>query len=154
MEMHRCGNSWVCCDGKCENCFANNMTTSNRTEERRTIAEYIERELIYDDFEKCNGNNPKWTPGRVKTLISRQPAADVAPVRHGRWVLTAHEEYSNYRWNVTAECSECHHSKGEIYAGFFPGFPKELAEGLVLDYAKELKLDNYCPNCGARMNDG
>ena len=36
MEIHRCGNSWVCCDGECENCLANNMTTSNRTEERRT----------------------------------------------------------------------------------------------------------------------
>jgi hypothetical protein len=78
---------------------------------------------------------------------------DAVEVVHGRWVLTANEEYSNYRWNVTAECSECHHSKGEIYAGFFSGFPKELAEGLVLDYAKKVKLDNYCPNCGADMRE-
>ena len=73
-------------------------------------------------------------------------------VVHGRWELTAHEEYSNYRWNVTAECSECHHNKGEIYAGFFTGFPKELARSLVLDCAKSVKLDNYCPNCGAKMD--
>ena len=47
--------------------------------------EYINREAVYEDFEKCNSENPKWTPSRVKTLISRQKAADVAPVRHGRW---------------------------------------------------------------------
>lgn len=45
-------------------------------------AEYIERETIYADFEKCNAENPKWTPNRVKSLIARQPAADVAPVVH------------------------------------------------------------------------
>ena len=49
------------------------------------MAEYIEREAAYKDFEKCNSENPKWTPSRVKTLIARQKAADVAPVRHGRW---------------------------------------------------------------------
>lgn len=47
--------------------------------------EYINRGAVYEDFEKCNSENPKWTPSRVKTLISRQKAADVAPVRHGRW---------------------------------------------------------------------
>ena len=47
--------------------------------------EYINREAVYEDFEKCNSENPKWTPSRVKTLLARQKAADVAPVRHGRW---------------------------------------------------------------------
>ena len=73
-------------------------------------------------------------------------------VVHGRWILTAHEEYANCRWNVTAECSECHHEKGEIYAGFFTGFPKDLARDVVLDSARSVKLDNYCPNCGAKMD--
>ena len=44
------------------------------------MAEYIKREETYEDFEKCNSENPKWTPSRVKTLISRQKAADVTPV--------------------------------------------------------------------------
>lgn len=44
------------------------------------MAEYIEREATYADLEKCNGENPKWTPSRVKALIARQKAADVAPV--------------------------------------------------------------------------
>lgn len=43
------------------------------------MTEYIEREVAYEDFEKCNSENPKWTPSRVKALIARQKAADVAP---------------------------------------------------------------------------
>ena len=50
------------------------------------MPEYIEREATYEDFEKCNSGNPKWTPSRVKTLLARQKAADVAPVRHGQWL--------------------------------------------------------------------
>ena len=44
------------------------------------MAEYIERESAYEDFEKCNSENPKWTPSRVKTLIARQEAVDAVPV--------------------------------------------------------------------------
>ena len=44
------------------------------------MAEYIERQEAFEDFEKCNRENPKWTPSRVKTLIARQKAADVAQV--------------------------------------------------------------------------
>ena len=72
-------------------------------------------------------------------------------VKHGRWILEAHEEYANYRWNVTAECSECHAEKKEVYAGFISGFPKDVAEQIILEHAESVKLPNYCSNCGARM---
>ena len=42
--------------------------------------EYISREAALKDFESCNAENPRWTPQRVKTLLLRQPAADVAEV--------------------------------------------------------------------------
>ena len=42
--------------------------------------EYISREAALADFESCNAGNPNWTPQRVKTLLLRQPAADVVPV--------------------------------------------------------------------------
>ena len=42
--------------------------------------EYISREAALKDFEASNAHNPYWTPQRVKTLLLRQPAADVAPV--------------------------------------------------------------------------
>ena len=44
------------------------------------MAEYIEREAALTDFEQCNRENPSWTPQRVKQLLVRQPAADVAEV--------------------------------------------------------------------------
>ena len=84
-------------------------------------------------------------------IVAMSPA-DVAPVRRGRWILEAHKERVNYRWNVTAECSECCDEKKEIYAGFFPGVPDYLAKDVILDSAKSVKLSNYCPNCGAKMD--
>ena len=50
------------------------------------------------------------------------PAADVAPVRHGRWL-----HHAMIGGHIHAECSECH---------------------------KVRIIDNYCPNCGCRMDGG
>lgn len=44
------------------------------------MADYIKRAEALKDFESCNAENPRWTPQRVKTLLMRQPAADVAEV--------------------------------------------------------------------------
>lgn len=85
--------------------------------------EYINREAVYEDFEKCNSENPKWTPSRVKTLISRQKAADVVPVRHGRW-----------------ECGKpC------------PVCGENRFKGLDADIWADWEPP-YCPNCGAKMD--
>ena len=54
--------------------------------------EFIRRTEALKDFESCNAENPNWTPQRVKTLLLRQPAADVAEVvrckdcKHRGWV--------------------------------------------------------------------
>lgn len=42
--------------------------------------EFISRTEALEDFESCNAENPNWTPQRVKTLLLRQPAADVTEV--------------------------------------------------------------------------
>lgn len=44
------------------------------------MTDYIKRKTALEDFERCNAENPNWTPQRVKTLLLRQPAADVAEV--------------------------------------------------------------------------
>ena len=87
------------------------------------MAEYIEREAVYEDFEKSNSENPKWTPSRVKTLLVRQKAADVVPVRHCRWIKRG------CKW----QCTYC-----KVLMSI-DGSPKE-------------NLLNYCPNCGAKMD--
>jgi hypothetical protein len=125
--------------------------------EKRLI--YLEDLLRFpiriDHYDKVNGNE-HFVFG-VETVLEYAeylPTVDAVEVVHGRWILTAHEEYVNYRWNVTAECSECHHDKGEVYAGFFTGFKTDVARDIVLEHAESVKLDNYCPNCGAKMDGG
>jgi len=44
------------------------------------MTDYISREATLVGFEACNAENPHWTPQWVKTLLLRQPAADVAEV--------------------------------------------------------------------------
>ena len=127
------------------------------------MAEYIEREAISEEIRKYYYKNPpnfSYGEGfdrgldRAQRAILDAPSADVAPVRHGRWILEAHDERVNYRWNVTAECSECCDEQKEIWAGFFPNVPDWLARDTALIDAKSVKLSNYCPNCGAKMDGG
>lgn len=95
------------------------------------MAEYIDREAAYKDFEKCNSENSKWTPSRVKTLIARQKAADVAPARHGWWIEPTRLYYGAKQY----ECSIC-------YSDTF--------------WKKHSITEKYkfCPNCGAKMDGG
>ena len=44
------------------------------------MTDYIKRAEALTDFESCNAENQNWTPQRVKTLLLRQPTADVAEV--------------------------------------------------------------------------
>lgn len=66
---------------------------------------------------------------KLKTAIRRLPSADVAPVRHGKYIGTEFDGYADgcpayYEW----KCSEC---------------------GCMFE--EEEPTYNYCPNCGARM---
>ena len=122
------------------------------------MAEYIEKKAlmvalckeIIGDGDYYNGKDDM--QDQIRDMVSRFPAVDVAPVRHGRWILEAHDERVNCRWNVTAECSECCDEKKEIWAGFFPDVPPSIARCAALVSAKGVKLSNYCPNCGATMD--
>ena len=124
------------------------------------MAEYIEREATVKLLRSLGSRDYRREKGTIQEAIKMvsfseyTPAADVAEVRHGRWILEAHNERVNYRWNVTAECSECCDEKKEIYADFFPGVPDYLAKDVILDSAKSVKLSNFCPNCGAIMDGG
>ena len=100
------------------------------------MADYIRREVALEDFESCNAENPRWTPQRVKTLLLRQPAADVAEVVHGRWIL-----HHTVTGNPYTECSNCctnvavKTDKGTLAKLDMRGIP-------------------YCPFCSAKMDGG
>ena len=52
------------------------------------MAEYIEREALLADFDAAAENNGMGyvIAQTLKRYVKRQPAADVAPVVHGRWI--------------------------------------------------------------------
>ena len=91
--------------------------------------EYISREAALKDFEANNARNPNWTPQRVKTLLQRQPTADVAPVVHGKWIKN---EWLSTDFSLVYDCSECHKSIDQKY----------------------LTLPKRCEHCGALMDGG
>ena len=83
------------------------------------MAEYIERDVVKKVFEDF-GKSLVMAPGFAARQIGAIPAADVAPVVHGRWIPSAGS------W---LKCSHCNEEE------YF-----------------DLRVANYCPNCGVRMD--
>ena len=98
------------------------------------MAEYIEREALIGDLTAAMDHSGM---GQVigQTLIryvKRQPAADVTPVRHGRWDDSG--RYTFPSGSTAVRCTNC---------------------GCALTES-EYRLNNwnYCPVCGAKMDGG
>ena len=95
--------------------------------------------------------------------VHMQPTIDAMPVARGEWVY-AIEKGSCYDYHVTAKCSECGwdwFSKEGVgnYSAVFSAFitngdsrPEE-AKRFLLENARANNNLNYCPNCGAKMED-
>lgn len=97
------------------------------------MSDYIEREAVLAypiRKDKCDRKhaNEHFILGieSVIEFVENLPAADVAPVRHGRWIKPVPGDGENY-------CSVC---KSEQLWFYGYGYLKS----------------NYCPNCGARMD--
>lgn len=92
--------------------------------------DYVKRSDVHKAFQ------PKYAPAINRTfaaMIDSVPAADVSPVRHGRWSLVeARRKESVYR------CSEC---------GSFFAIRADTLNGGRGDMS-------YCPSCGAKMDGG
>ena len=86
--------------------------------------EYIEREAAIEAImsESLDAHYPQWYADKIKDI----PAADVAPVRHGKWEWDTDDIY------MCSNCAEKSHVKEVM------GRPEWV----------------YCPNCGAMMDGG
>ena len=100
------------------------------------MAEYICREETVKAFcEKCQGYYDGHCIHRGECdidVIKTAPAADVQPVKHGRWRdCTFYDPYEkSYEQNFEYKCSCCGH----------------------MIYNKPNEDDQYCGRCGARMD--
>lgn len=89
--------------------------------------EYIKREAVIDLITR-RYENPEICTQEINSI----PAADVAPVVHGRWIRP-HWKNSNY----CCDCSECG------------------GEAMHRDYQWDKNgIYPICPNCGAKMDGG
>ena len=105
------------------------MVGTAGTEKGKTMDDYIKREDAIKAFDPQQRRD-WYTPWIVETLEDL-PSADVAPVRHGRWI----ECTSSPHW----KCSICG-TKASIW----------------FDESDDVCewLSDYCPNCGAKMDKG
>ena len=100
------------------------------------MAEYIDRDAVYTAFANActdvleRESEIYYIAGfsyeHVIEILDDIPAADVAPVRHGRWV-----EHEKYTFGTFYDCSICGNR--------------------ILDNGHSW---NYCPNCGCCMDGG
>ena len=92
--------------------------------------EYIEREALQEIFENRMQDNNIMCPVikvlDVIEIIEKQHTSDVVPVRHGRWVIIE-ILCGGGKERKYYRCSEC--NKANVIRS------------------------NYCPNCGARMDE-
>ena len=94
------------------------------------MAEYIEREATIKLLRSLGSRDYRREKGTIQEAIKMvsfpeyTPSADVAPVRHGRWI------------------------DGDPYC---PICRKDKFRGLDADVWSDWKPD-YCPNCGAKMD--
>lgn len=97
------------------------------------MSEYIEREALRKFAKKTTDSTevkftccyPYW---QFNKAINDMPAADVAPVRRGRW-------RADHGSCVCSECGGAAIGREEDHGGF------------------DNLLTRYCPNCGAKMED-
>lgn len=88
------------------------------------MAEYIEREKVLSKAAPVAGCFSDMISAYDVIML---PAADVTPVRHGRWERVIPSK-SAAKWSTKVSCSNCHNAGYTRY--------------------------KYCPNCGCLMLGG
>lgn len=115
------------------------------------MAEYIERETL---VERLTRNLNACNPGTFSEMcyqdaintVTAFPAADVAPVRHGRWIYK-HRHRGGFRIHEGFdEFGEMHRITVDERIELDEPYCSECGK-----WNESIYLD-YCPNCGAKMD--
>ena len=99
------------------------------------MAEYVEREVALREIERRERlmvGDKTISVDALKRFLLNRPAADVAPVVHGRWDDSG--RYTFPGGSTAVRCTNC---------------------GCALTVSEyHLNNWNYCPVCGAKMDGG
>ena len=106
--------------------------------------EYIKREAAQTSCRKYSFAE-SYDAFAVDCILKGIPAADVAPVRHGRWL-----DRPKNQGLKDEEIGTVGMVDGEPWSSCYCS---ECGEWLVASDEYAVK-GNYCPNCGAKMDGG
>lgn len=138
------------------------------------MAEYIEREPLIKGVRLL----PRLAPynsvlySSVQRAIFNAPTADVVEVKHGEWILEVRSFYAdNFSEDIElsvyilSKCSNCgeKHKPHQVFSKrlYAPEdadddfrFDQEYEKLKAVEEFKQkgYKFQNYCPNCGAKMD--
>ena len=90
------------------------------------MSDYIKREDALEQFDYYDLG--EYLTTQIRGMLMDIPSADVAPVRHGRWV-------ESFKVNA----------------------PPTLKERWICSWCGNVQtygITDYCPNCGAKMDEG
>lgn len=116
--------------------------------------EYVEKAAFREHldsvppFTKYGQRDPKYDFAKTVFLseLASYPAADVAPVRHGRW-LSKEYMYGDPDVGVSDMWIDRIAEQSDYYA-----YCSECGKDAGYNNDGELILSSYCPNCGALMD--
>lgn len=92
------------------------------------MADFIDREAVLTEIYQYTRHY--WpTVSYVESIIQKQPAADVEPVRHGRWEMRPTGMATDAEPEYKAYCTVCNEPNKQYQPP-------------------------YCPHCGAKMDGG
>lgn len=124
-----------------------NKGMGEKKEGDRDMSDYIDRQTVLQCIKESRENIDwgqsedgdaflHYSAALYRTIASKEclPSADVEPVKHGRWIPC---KYGDYHWH---RCSAC---------GVADKYIETISSrGIDLESVR-----NYCPNCGARMDE-
>lgn len=96
------------------------------------MSEYIDRDAALIEIERREAlmvGDKRVSADAMKSFIKNRPAADVAPVVHGRWEMRPTGMATDTGPEYKAYCTACNEPNKQYHPPF-------------------------CPNCGAKMDGG
>ena len=113
--------------------------------------EYINRESLMKRFcERCNEERSE-SPCEPSDCFAREviktiPSSDVAPVRHGRWIMKHKHRGGFRRYTGIDDMGEQHTITADERVEYDDRYCSECGKQSADNFL------NYCPNCGAKID--